>query len=110
MVDDEGGGNSADPTVIEHYLSRAHQHRVSNPVALNKRSQDRINLVIERYSDDLNPLISELLPELQKMGDFLAARAAPGCKEVEQHNPSLEVIQSVNATVQILEFKVRSRL
>jgi hypothetical protein len=68
-------------------------------MALNKRPQDLVNLVIERYPDDLNPLISELLSELQKMGDFLAARAAPGCKEVEEHNTSLEVIQSVNATV-----------
>jgi hypothetical protein len=57
--------------------------------------------MIERHSDDFNPLVSELLPELQKMGDFLAAWAAPGCKEVEEHNSALEVRQSVNATVQI---------
>jgi hypothetical protein len=77
---------------------------------LNKSPQNGVSFEIERHAYDFESLPFECPVKPDKVGDLLAARTAPGGKEVQDDNTTSKVAQAMNTAIKILECKVWSSM
>jgi len=83
--DEESDGNSQNSSIKVAHFGITHQNRIVH-LELPRKIANRLRIVIDRNSDDLQSFLTEVILELNKSWDLVTTWIAPCRPEIQQYN------------------------
>ena len=97
LVDPDHRGHVADRVELGQHMIRVDEHRHRDAV---RELAHVVGRVVERYRDDREPFVGELVVQRLPPGQVRAA-ASPGCERDEQLLPVVPLLERVQVAVEV---------